>query len=317
MPNPTVVNSVSAAGTAVSITTASIASTSGNFIGVGVGNFVRDVGPTDVSDSKVNPWLVAFRQTGTGRSLVGLFYQPNIIGGAGHTFTNTPTGGSDVTTIGVIEFSGMPTNDSLDVTANRSVGVNIGGVTELNRSGATAFTNRPNSLLLGVATAPTTAPISKELFVDDISLANGAVEDVLFSWFITISAGTYNFKTSPANATQCAIASFKGTNIRVLQNKTAQAGGGSSSVTTAAITTTSGNFLAAGCTDFTQAISGTRISDSKTNTWQTARIETRIAMYYSENIIGGSGHTFTFTPNVADFLGLGIYEVSGNAKSFW
>jgi len=305
--NPTVVNAVSATATATTVTTPAITSTSGNFIAVGVGNFVRDVGATDVTDNKGNGWTVAWRQTGLGRSQTGLFYNTNINGGSSHTFTNTPTGGSDTTCIGVIEFSGMPNNNTLDVTANAAVGVSLGFPSELNRSGATAYTAKTSSLLIGVATSPT-QPVSKELFVDQISLANGAVEDILFSWYITTGAGTYNFKQQGGN--NCSICAFKGFNIRVIQIKTAQSGS-AASITTAAMTTTSGNFLAGGCCDFTQTITGTRISDSKSNTWQTGRIQGRIATYYAENCIGGSGHTFTFTPVASDFLAIGIYEISG------
>lgn len=92
------------------------------------------------------------------------------------------------------------------------------------------------------------------------------------------------------------------------------------SVTTPSMTTVSGNLLVACIGAFTNTIGGTPITDNKSNTW-TAAISSQGAtegwgaIYYAENCVGGSGHTFTFTPTASDFIRIAVIEITGVATS--
>ncbi len=89
------------------------------------------------------------------------------------------------------------------------------------------------------------------------------------------------------------------------------------SVTTAGMTTTSGNFLAAVAALGFHSITGSPITDNKGNTWHTAKVQNTSAgdagLYFAANIIGGAGHTVTFThaTGFSEKCALAVLEFSG------
>ena len=96
------------------------------------------------------------------------------------------------------------------------------------------------------------------------------------------------------------------------------------SLTTAGITTTSGNLLVA-CIGYA-TFSGNALAfltDSKSNTWvQVAASPSAIsspnavaAIYVAQNIVGGSGHTFTAINSSNGALSIVVTEFSGRAVS--
>lgn len=92
------------------------------------------------------------------------------------------------------------------------------------------------------------------------------------------------------------------------------------SVTTAAIITRSGSLLVAIPMAFTNKVGTTPITDSKGNTWvaaiaQQGNTQGWGAIFYCENCVGGSGHTFTFTPTASDFIVLAVVEITGMVLS--
>lgn len=94
----------------------------------------------------------------------------------------------------------------------------------------------------------------------------------------------------------------------------AQSSGSAASVTTAGITTVNGSLLVALIACEGAHIGGTPITDSKSNTWvnavATASGDSKVALWYVANCIGGASHTFTFTPTSSDFVAIGVINVT-------
>lgn len=89
---------------------------------------------------------------------------------------------------------------------------------------------------------------------------------------------------------------------------------GSQNPTTGALTTVTGNTIVVGVTNNAAAPGVSDVSDSKGNTF--TRVETvqvssgdHIAVYYSRNITGGTGHTVTFADDAEDFSVLTAVEL--------
>ncbi len=94
------------------------------------------------------------------------------------------------------------------------------------------------------------------------------------------------------------------------------AAGSATAITTTGIVTKAGDLLVAIVTCFNNRI-GT-VTDSKSNTWATAVASTGtttgfVAMFSAVNCLGGSAHTFTFTPTSSDFIAIAVLEVEGAA----
>lgn len=92
------------------------------------------------------------------------------------------------------------------------------------------------------------------------------------------------------------------------------------SVTTTGITTRSGDLLIVVITSFANTIGVSPITDNKSNTWVNAIGPTGTtngftSMYYAVNCLGGSSHTFTFTPSSSDFIAIAVLDVQGAATS--
>lgn len=300
--------SVSSTGGTTNITTPARTTRNNSFLVLGSSAFAQNAALGQISDSKGLTWNAAFTENGA-RGKIGCYYELGGTRGSGHTFTLTvPV--ADAMALGMVEFSGVQSNSVIDQNAHQTVGVSLGFPNELIRSGATGYTFAKNELLIGVAANSSgVAPFSTEAFIDRISLANGAVEDILMSYYVTKIKGTYNFNSS---AGASGISAFRGSTFRVIQSVSAQ--GNAVSITTAAITTTTGSSLIGGVAVFNKTVSGTQISDSKANTWQSAffqNIGSHIGLYYVLSCIGGAGHTFTFTPTASDFSAIGVFEVSG------
>ena len=118
MAEPVVVNQAIAvsSGSAASVTTSGVTTTSGNLVVVAVAAFSNIIGATPITDNKSNTWNAAITSFGATEGWLALFYAENITGGAAHTFTFTPSS-SGFIAIAVIEIENMPTSSSLNHTA--------------------------------------------------------------------------------------------------------------------------------------------------------------------------------------------------------
>lgn len=101
---------------------------------------------------------------------------------------------------------------------------------------------------------------------------------------------------------------------------TTKQSGSAASITTTAMNTISGHLFVAVVTTFANTISGTPMSDSKSNSWTLAvgpagTTNGFVAIYYAANATGGAAHTFTFTPSSSDFCAISVIEITGAATS--
>lgn len=186
------VQSVSATSSgATSLTTAGITTTSGNFISAFGTSFTRTFSTTvgaQVADNKSNTFLGAWAGANAGQ-----FYGENITGGASHTFTLTPPGGSSACSFAVMEFSGLNASSSLDVTASTS------SSTAPRSSGATAATAQANELLLGGSSQ---SHLSNTVAYSstpggpwsDVALGDSSPEGLILSWRVVSAIAAYNFQ---------------------------------------------------------------------------------------------------------------------------
>lgn len=310
------VDSKSAMGDGVaSVTTPSWSSGATNFLAVSFAQFgTTSITGTPVNDNQSSTIQYAWLANSGAGNNGGLAYAENIAGGAGHTVTYTVVGAAKDCAVGAMEFSGVTSTGSFDQTSfgNSAAEPHVtpGSITPV----------QADSLIIGNGSKMQTqaVPASKGFFTDIVALADSTPEGVLLSYAISTVAQAYQFSFAYSGLTDSetsGIATFRGTNIAYVQAKSAQ-GSGVTTLTTAATTTTSTNFLAAIATMFNRTFSGSPMSDSKTNTWQSAWTGTagtsRAACYFSENITGGSGHTVTFTaPGGAVTCGLAVGEFSG------
>lgn len=175
---------------ATSLTTAGITTTSGNFISAFGTSFTRTFSTTvgtQVADSKGNTFLGAWAGAQAGQ-----FYAENITGGASHTFTLTPPGGSSACSFGVMEFSGVDTSSSIDKTASAS------STTAPRSSGATTTTSQASELLLGGSAQShlTTFAYSSSTggIWHDVALADSSPEGLIVAWQVVSVTGAYNYK---------------------------------------------------------------------------------------------------------------------------
>lgn len=191
---------------ATTLTTPAMTSTSGNFLVAVVDSSNRTFSGSPVSDSKSNVWASAWA---TARA--GCYYVPNIVGGASHTVTVTPPGGSSACAIAVAEFSGVNAVSPFDRAAFAST------TTEPRSSGLTAATRQAEELLIGGAAANhiTNIPYStiNGDFTDAVALRSiiNGVEGIIVSYRIVQELGTYSYGFSNGHEDQDAvgIATFK------------------------------------------------------------------------------------------------------------
>jgi hypothetical protein len=115
--------------------------TSGNQLIVAVADYyATGSAPYSISDSKGNTWKTAIDYANGAHILV--FYSENIVGGSGETVTVT-TANPAYFSVTVVEYAGLATSNSLDVTAmNRA--------TSANYTSSAATIAAGNELLLGV-----------------------------------------------------------------------------------------------------------------------------------------------------------------------
>lgn len=106
---------------AASVTTTAVTTTSGNLLVAVVTCFGNHIGATPVSDSKGNTWVQALASVGTTNGFAAMYYVANATGGAGHTFTFTPTA-NDFNAITVFEISGAALSSVLGSTASAVTG---------------------------------------------------------------------------------------------------------------------------------------------------------------------------------------------------
>ena len=125
-----------------SVTTGTLTTTSGNFIGVGQ---TCDASASTISDNKSNTVAVAIGPIQNASDYIQIAYFKNIVGGASHTVTSTRSG-AGYHTLCPAEFSGLDLTAPLDQTASAT-----GTSTALN-SGNTSTTTVANELLLGTGT---------------------------------------------------------------------------------------------------------------------------------------------------------------------
>lgn len=191
---------------ATTITTPSMTSTSGNFLATVVTSFIRTFSGSPVTDSKSNAWSAAW-----AGNHCGCYYAENITGGAGHTVTNTPTGGTDTCAIAVSEFSGILTSSSLDQTAN----ANTTGEPRL--SGAVTTTQAQELLIGGGSvTHITNIPYStiNGLYTDAVALRHviNGNQGIIVSYRFVSAFDTYDYKWSNGRSDTDAtgIATFMG-----------------------------------------------------------------------------------------------------------
>lgn len=132
---PSVVQFVSAAANTNALTTGAITTTPGNmFVAVVTGELTPSSTPP-ITDNESNTWAFAVRTT-TGSSRIGIYYTTTFLGGAGHTFTYTPTG-FDFCTITVLEVSNAidsavlgSTNSTVNTGTTHSSGTITAGATD-------------------------------------------------------------------------------------------------------------------------------------------------------------------------------------------
>ncbi len=306
---------------ASTITTPSMTSAAGHVLTAAVVDTVRVIAGSPVTDSRANTWTNAWVDHATS-SYAGLYSATDISGGASHTVTFTPPGGSDHCALGVAEFSGLAATTALDQVASTHSGISFGGGPRY--SGSTAPTARAHTLLIGVgsSTTGTTVPFSVGLFTDFVALADGIPEGILASYAIVTAIGAYTYAWVHGDAANEAagIATFKGSGIAFVQGTSVQSSS-ASSITTPAITATAGHFLSAGTACYSRSLSGSPVTDNHSSTWANAWVQNggsngHAGQYYAENIPGGSGQTVTFTPpGGADFCALAVGEFSGIATS--
>lgn len=95
--------------TAASLTTASITTTTGNFISVQGSQAISSTNPTSFTDNKSNSYTIdkaiGDASNGNFATNVALGSNLSITGGAGHTFTINKTGGGVGMAIGACEYS--------------------------------------------------------------------------------------------------------------------------------------------------------------------------------------------------------------------
>lgn len=156
-------------GSAASVTTGAITTTSGNLLVALVFSFGNNIGATPLSDSKGNTWSAAIASTGTTQGWGAMFYVANATGGASHTFTFTPSS-SDFIIIFVIEIAAAALSNVLN-----------------NTSSSSASTSTPNS-----------GSISANAGVDEIFVGGGAISNVAEN--LPVAGGQF-FAATPFAAT--------------------------------------------------------------------------------------------------------------------
>lgn len=127
----------SAQGSATSVTTTGVTTqaTGSTFVAC-VGAFTNTIGASPVTDNKGNTYVAAIGSQGSTEGWGAIFYCENASGGAGHTFTFTPTG-SDFISITVVEITGAAVSSALTST-NFSTATGLTHVTGNVTAGASA-----------------------------------------------------------------------------------------------------------------------------------------------------------------------------------
>ena len=105
--------------------------------------------------------------------------------------------------------------------------------------------------------------------------------------------------------------------IVVVQAVSAQASG-ATSVTTPSFNSTSSNLLAAIGVSDGKSEPATPYSDNKSNSWQVATpwaatrgSECALSQSYAQALVGGTGHTVTYTVSASGFPSVAVVEISG------
>ena len=104
--------SAASAGSAASVTTTGVTTTSGSLFVAPVFAFGNNIGSTPLSDSNGNTWTAAITTQGSTKGWGAMYYVANGIGGASHTFTFTPSS-NDFLVICVFEIPGAKTSGVL------------------------------------------------------------------------------------------------------------------------------------------------------------------------------------------------------------
>ena len=130
---PTVSAIAQSSGTAASLTTGAITTTSGNLIVVCVFSYDSNIGAAPVSDNKSNTYTHVIASFGTTQGFGAMFFCPNATGGASHTFTFTPSS-NDFLSMGVLVIPNIklttPTWDfavsSVDTATHATAAISVG-----------------------------------------------------------------------------------------------------------------------------------------------------------------------------------------------
>lgn len=110
-----VVQQVSArsSGSAASVSTGAIATTTGNLLVACVFSFGNNIGATPISDSEGNTWTAALSSTGSSNGFAAVFTAVVAAGDASHTVTFTPSS-SDFIVIVVYEIEDADAADPVN-----------------------------------------------------------------------------------------------------------------------------------------------------------------------------------------------------------
>lgn len=190
-----------------SVTTTAMTTQSGDLFVAIVTCFTNKIGTTPLSDSKGNTWVQAVASTGTTNGFTAMYYVANGTGGAGHTFTFTPTA-ADFIAISVIEISGAALSSVLSQT-NGAVANSTTHTTGSITAGAT------DEVFIGGGavsqSAEGTPVLNKTLWWGVAALPDGSVEGIVsaFRFVGTGVADTFSYTTSSASNEGVVIAGFK------------------------------------------------------------------------------------------------------------
>lgn len=210
-------NNFNTSGSATSITTTGITTTSGNQVYIGTVVWQTGSTPADaatpITDSKGNTWVKVGSLTDAGGDRVSLWYCANIVGGSGHTFTYSVVAGA-YETIAVMEFSGAATSSPLDQGSNSTFAA---GTTSSTTSPSITTTNAADFLIAvgggGTGGSADTFSSGSATWTTPAATqqSNSAGELIAMGYAVVSSTGTYSvtFTNSAGGNIAVGIAAFK------------------------------------------------------------------------------------------------------------
>lgn len=187
-----VVQTVSVVGNSVlSVTTAAIATTSGNLIIADNGWYNKTHART-FSDSMGLAWATAIAKFDGGNYCLAEFYNTSISGSASHTFTNSAAT-TDYPSVVITEVSGHDPTSTLDKTSSKTEGAGTSHTTN-----STATTSQADELLHGAgytdSFSSSTCTVSAP-WVDGVVQINsvGTYPGVAVASRVVSATGTYAY----------------------------------------------------------------------------------------------------------------------------